>query len=1198
LDSHSQAEDSSIKKGFQGTVAYFSSSPGSSLSFEKWLLWRGMFESAQQWGINLIYVAGEEFEHHPQASLYELIGSHNVDGIIFWNSFFSRRTPIEHTQAFLERYHLPVVSIEAEIPGGVNLLIDNAQGIRSLLAHLVEEHGYRKIAFWGQKDSLSGEARRRAFEDRMVQYGLFDPRLIGSLAELDQRGLVPGVDYQALLAHTDLEATQAVQVLAARGVRIPEDVAVTGCNDGREARGLQPALTTIRLPFRRMGQEAMNLLARQLMGESVPNQTVLPLNISLRRSCGCLEPMAEQAAAGPMVHVGQAIDHVLAIRRRTIINGMVRSMGTSIESMSRSWASNLWDIFVRELNRHRYEGSVMPTLTFVRDLSSLLQQAAQEGGNISRWNEALTTLRQQVAPYLEGSLLDFAEDLFHQARVLVGQASVRAEVNRSWRVAQRGEILRELEAELLISFNYNEFNTLLVRGLSRLGIANLYMVLYENGIGPSGDALLTLAYQNGRELSLDPNPKHFPARQILPDGLVDPNQPSSMLLEALNLGEEQMGYLVFQVDPPLDSSECEVFQALRIQISSALKGIRLRLRLQDALREAEEANQLKSRFLSMVSHELRTPLNLIVGLSEMAMRQQSRSTKSALETLRKFLEQIYTSGQHLDRLIRDVLDLASSQIGQMQLSSHPLDLIPVLKDAACMGGQLAEQKNLAFKLDIPERLPLVYGDKTRLRQVLLNLLSNAVKFTAHGEVVLQAGCQDNQIVVSIMDTGLGIARADQEVIFDEFHQSDRTTVRGFGGIGLGLAITRRLVELHGGSIRVQSEGTEGRGSTFTFILPVINQRLPAEMEALTPRFRTVVILSQSPGASGPVAAYLQQHGFKVEELSVEAQPFFLADLLSNPPGAIVLDMTPASEQGWEIMKKIKENPATQDIPVLFYSLIIDQDAGAVVEMDYLTKPVGMEQLVDALKRHGLKDPGQKTAKKILVVDDDTGILELHTQMVQSQLPDAQVLTAEDGIQALAAIRAHRPDLVLLDLMMPELDGFGVLTAMQEDAALRSIPVIVLSGQVMTRREMARLNQGVTAVLGKGLFTTQEILSRIESALSRSRRLGSEAQRLVYQAMAYIHEHFKEPVSRSDIANSLYVNEQYLSRCFNKEIGIGPMAYLNRYRIQQAKRMLERGDLTITQVALEVGFSSQSYFSRLFQQETGLSPSAFQRGKRS
>jgi signal transduction histidine kinase/DNA-binding LacI/PurR family transcriptional regulator/DNA-binding response OmpR family regulator len=1198
-NSDTRSENAGPLPGSRPTIAYLSSSPGGVYNYEKWQLWRGIAEAAAEWGANIIYVAGEEYDASPQAVLYELIGAHNVDGLIFWNSFFSPRSLIEATQVFISRYFpLPIVAIELEAAGCANLLLENAQGVHDLLAHLIDGHGYRRIAFDTEARNYASKAREIAFEHTMREYGLFDPALVGSLADLDRRELRAGFDYQAVLAHSDEEAGKIIEAFRERGIRVPEDVAVTGFNDGQEARGTIPPLTTVRLPFRKMGQRAVEMLVQRIAGQEVSDEVHIPLRLILRRSCGCLEPLAEQAAAGQMHRPENTLAEALSGQRELILFELARGMGTSLEGLANGWSGKLLDIFAAELARFEAGSSACPpSHTYLRDLNDILRQAVAEGSNVSRWHEAITTLRGNLLPYLQGETLAFAEDLWQQARVMVGQAAVRAEVHRNWETAQRAEILREIESSLLISFNMDEFETILVQGLARLGIPNFYLVLYEEKFQPDGWSRLGLAYEDGRRVELDPERTRFPTRQLLPEGFLPGDDRSSLLIEALHMRDEPIGFAVFKTDPPPDASQCEIYQALRIQISSALKGVRLRQKLHGALRQAEEANQLKSRFLSMVSHELRTPLNLIVGLSEMALRQQSRGDKASPEVLGKLMEQIYVSGQHLDRLIRDVLDLASSQVGQMNLICKAVDLIPVLKDVACMGRQLAEQKNLAFREEIPERLPCIWGDKTRLRQILLNLLSNAVKFTAHGEVVLSASLNAGEIQISVHDTGLGIPPADQAKIFDEFHQSDRTMVRGYGGIGLGLAITRRLVEMHQGRIWVTSRGTEDSGSTFNFTLPVMEEDQVAEPEPVIRKDGTVLILTKSAGSAQQLSYHLTQQGFFVEELALEGKRDILDVLLVSPPGAVVLDLAPASEQGWDIMKKLKENPVTQDIPILFYSLLEDQHAGSVVEMEYLVKPVGTDQLVKVLARHGLKSPDRKARRRILIIDDEPGILNLHAGMVTSELPDCQVITARDGLRGLEMMRQENPDLVLLDLMMPELDGFGVLKAMQEEKMLQNIPVIILSGQVLTDPEMARLNQGVAAVLGKGLFTTEETLARIECALSRNKRLGSEAQRLVRQGMAYIHEHYKEPITRSDIAGHLYVNEQYLSRCFNKEIGLSPMTYLSRYRIEQSKRLLEQGKLSITQVALEVGLSSQSYFSRIFQQETGISPSAYQRGKR-
>ena len=233
----------------------------------------------------------------------------------------------------------------------------------------------------------------------------------------------------------------------------------------------------------------------------------------------------------------------------------------------------------------------------------------------------------------------------------------------------------------------------------------------------------------------------------------------------------------------------------------------------------------------------------------------------------------------------------------------------------------------------------------------------------------------------------------------------------------------------------------------------------------------------------------------------------------------------------------------------------------------------------------------------MLVDDDPAIRELHARIVRAQLPRCRVLQASNGVEALAAMARTPPDLVLLDLMMPEMDGFGVLQAMRDDGRLRGVPVIVLTAQILTRDDMARLQGGVVAVLGKEVFTPGEVLAQVEAALARSKRLGSGAQRTVRQAMAYIHEHYADEITREDLARHLAVNERHLTRCFREETGVTPITYLTRYRIKQARALLDGGQMNITDVALATGFSDSNYFSRVFQREAGVSPSVYKRTQR-
>jgi signal transduction histidine kinase/DNA-binding response OmpR family regulator len=658
--------------------------------------------------------------------------------------------------------------------------------------------------------------------------------------------------------------------------------------------------------------------------------------------------------------------------------------------------------------------------------------------------------------------------------------------------------------------------------------------------------------------------------------------------------ETQLGFAVFDSQ----AREAAVYETLRAEISSALESVFLREQIKQAWQKAEEANRLKSRFLATVSHELRTPLSLIVGTIEMMLYDKTGAGAGALpEIVRQDMDCIHGSAQHLAHLIGDVLDLASSHAGELRIASEPLNLGRVLTEVAVLAEPLAREKELNWRAEIPEGPIWVRGDRTRLRQVSLNLVSNAIKFTEAGEVSLQVAAGEGSVTVLVHDTGMGIPAEEHEAIFDEFLRSARSVERGYGGMGLGLAITRRLIEMHGGQVGVSSSGEDGGGSTFYYTLPLLNEAEALPDESGGRRTREVLLLVDHESAAEKLRDHLVGRGFEVSVLAVEKDSDWLARVVEAPPGAVVLDYQPAAERGWELMKNLRENPATRDVPVVFYALNAEDRTGSVLDVGYLTKPVGAAELAQALARLGL-EPGTGQAKPtILIADDDGCILDLHTRMIEDALPGCRVLQARDGRAALEMVELERPDLVLLDLMMPEVDGFEVLEAIQDRPMLREIPVLILTAQGLTGEDMARLQGGVAAVLGKDLFRAEEVLAQVEKALARSRRLGSEAQRIVRRAMAFMHEHYWEPVSRASLARALAVSERHLTRCFREEMGIPPVIYLNRYRVRQAKALLERGEMNVTEVAQAVGFSDSNYFGRVFKEEVGVSPGSYQRGRR-
>ena len=265
-----------------------------------------------------------------------------------------------------------------------------------------------------------------------------------------------------------------------------------------------------------------------------------------------------------------------------------------------------------------------------------------------------------------------------------------------------------------------------------------------------------------------------------------------------------------------------------------------------------------------------------------------------------------------------------------------------------------------------------------------------------------------------------------------------------------------------------------------------------------------------------------------------------------------------------------------------------------MELDYLTKPIELAELTRALDQHWLVSDAEHPQRTFLVVDDDPDTLEMHARIVQGHAVRQSSVEGAERVEALEILQRERVDLVLLDLMMPEMDGFAVLEAMRDRQATRDIPVIVVTGQTLTESEMARLNLGVTRVLSKGVFSLEETLAHLDAALARKRELSGEAQRLVRQAMAYMQEHYAEPISRQDLADHVGLSDDYLTSCFHKELGLTPVAYLNRYRVQQARQLLKNTHKSITEIAFEVGFSGSSYFSRIFHRETGMTPAAYRR----
>ncbi|MDI7276016.1 MAG: ATP-binding protein [Anaerolineae bacterium] len=459
--------------------------------------------------------------------------------------------------------------------------------------------------------------------------------------------------------------------------------------------------------------------------------------------------------------------------------------------------------------------------------------------------------------------------------------------------------------------------------------------------------------------------------------------------------------------------------------------------------QAEEARRLKQQFSQTISHELRTPLNLIVGFTELMIQSPEYYGRRLPAAYARDLNIVHRNACHLQSLVNDVLDLARIEAAQLGLLPEEVDPAALVQEAVDTARSLAEVRGLRLEVQIEPKLPRLMIDPTRIRQVLFNLLNNAARFTEQGTITVNVRRQGDEVVFAVADTGVGIPAKDIPRIFDEFRQVDEGIRRRHGGAGLGLAISKRFVELHGGRIWAESE--VGRGSTFSFALPVaprepaaaaVHPAMTAPRVTLDPsRERILLAVTRSPAAAMLLTRYV--HGWRtvvVQDLEQAQQT-----VRQLVPQAVVIDTaggltTPTPSQlarAWGLMHT----------RLIVCPLPGEESQRQRLAADgYLVKPVSRQSVLDVLRRFG------QEVDRVLVVDDDPDFVRLLSRILESPPHCYQVAAAYDGREGLELIRHQRPDLILLDMVLPDLPGAEVIERIRADHALRAVPIIVVSGQ--------------------------------------------------------------------------------------------------------------------------------------------------------
>ena len=500
-------------------------------------------------------------------------------------------------------------------------------------------------------------------------------------------------------------------------------------------------------------------------------------------------------------------------------------------------------------------------------------------------------------------------------------------------------------------------------------------------------------------------------------------------------------------------------------------------RIQRERTAAMEANQAKSRFLANMSHELRTPLNAIIGYSEMLQEEAGENSRA---TLLPDLGRIRTAGHHLLDLINSILDLSKIEAGKMELYFETFSIRELVEQIESLTKPLAEQNANELLIDCPAGIGAMYADRTKVRQALFNLLSNAAKFTDKGKVSLQVRRNPQtpeEITFIVKDTGVGMTPEQLNRLFQPFTQADASITRRFGGTGLGLAITQRFCELMNGKLSVQS--TAGLGSEFTMVLPAgLSKQLdtsPPRTDAVSNRKTIVLAIDDDSGVHDLLRRFLAKYGFRVESAFSGEEGIQLARKLL--PDAITLDVLMKGTDGWTVLRTLKGDRQLSGIPVIMLSVLDSRNQGFLLgATEYLSKPIDRARLLEILMRY----QRQNAHSTALVVEDDFDSRRILTNGLTAE--GWNVEEAENGVVALEHLDQHRPDLILLDLMMPRMDGFEFLVHLREKVENQNIPVVVLTAKEITPQDRERMDGEVSKVIQKGSLTVDELMAELGRVL--------------------------------------------------------------------------------------------------------------------
>ncbi|MBN1876232.1 MAG: substrate-binding domain-containing protein [Anaerolineae bacterium] len=650
-------------------------------------LWYGVVDAAREQNLDVICFSGWILndpitEFGSQANrIYDLVSSACVDGLVIWDAL-THYMSSEEVKAFYDRYgSLPVVSIGLPLPGIPSVVVDNYQGMRDVIEHLIAVHGYRSLAFIrGPEGNSEAEDRYRAYRDVLAEYNMpfnadlvlpgNNQRVSGREAMrllLDERGLQPGEDFDAIVAANDNMALAALELLHERGVYVPENVAIVGFDNFDAGRYSIPSLTTVIWPAYEQGRKAVEILAALLMGKSVPDLTKITTQMIVRESCGCLDSRVLRVVITPGLVQAETFEQGMSTARDRVLSEITRALAASGTGAEGTGIERCFDALVMEL-------SEASSATFLSTLNKSLHQWAEQNGNVAAWHEVISILRKNTLPYLdENKTRTHAENLWQQARIMISDMAERLQSRSIARFESRAETLRTIEQALVTVSTIGDLTDVLVQYLSWLPIPGCYIAKYEDPDVSIKQARTLLVYHNGQRVAVSSDASVFPSEHLFPKGLVFEDRNYAMILQALYFRDQHLGFMLLEMGP----RESEIYDVLRAQISNSLRAVLLFEEYQRTQTELERAYTESTNLRQEMEDQL-----------QMLNTLQHAMTREGWETLRaqqftghgyefdggqvRPLEALPESAAHIHTVPMAVQDQIVGMLGVQETPDHPL----------------------------------------------------------------------------------------------------------------------------------------------------------------------------------------------------------------------------------------------------------------------------------------------------------------------------------------------------------------------------------------------------------------------------------------------------------------------------------------------------------------------------------------------